>query len=55
MNEFELMVLEMREAQRLYFRTKKADSNKNAYMIDAKQKEKAVDDYLYNKFNPGLF
>lgn len=55
MNEFELMVFEMREAQRLYYRTKSGDSTKKSLLIDAKQKEKAVDDYLHNKFNPGLF
>lgn len=41
MNEFEQLVLEMRTAQKNYFRTRD-----KKYLVEAKQAEKAVDDYL---------
>lgn len=41
MNEFEQLVLEMRTAQKNYFRTRD-----KKYLQASKQAEKAVDDYL---------
>ena len=41
MNEFEQLVLEMRTAQKNYFRTRD-----KKHLVEAKQAEKAVDDYL---------
>ena len=41
MTEFEQLVLEMRTAQKNYFL-----SREKRYLVEAKQAEKAVDDYL---------
>ena len=41
MTEFEKMVMRMRTAQKNYFRTRD-----KKYLVEAKQAEKAIDDYL---------
>jgi transcription termination factor NusB len=49
MNEFEKMVLEMRELQKEYFRTRD-----RGVLEKSKQAERKIDEYLNNKTNPKL-
>lgn len=49
MNEFELLVQEMRNAQKRYF-----DKREQYWLVQSKKLEKMVDDYLFNKTNPTL-
>jgi len=55
MNEFELLVFDMREAQKLYYITGREHPRKHEYLLASKKLEKQVDDHLYNVNNPGLF
>lgn len=50
MTEFEKLVLEMRKAQKAYFKTR----DKNILPL-SKQLEKRVDEYLESKDKPTLF
>ena len=49
MNDFEKLVENMREAQKLYFKTRD-----KYWLRKSKELEKAVDDYLKEKHQPKL-
>ena len=52
MNEFESLVKKMREAQRNYFATNRANAEKKSHWLsESKRLERLVDEWIHNKEN----
>lgn len=56
MNDFEKLVLEMRKAQKNYFKTPHSDGvNKKKWLTESKLKESLVDNHLRGIQMPKMF